>query len=1453
MIPILFESTETEFSSNGLGRLADCLSCTVTEERNGIYECQLKYPITGAMYPQIREGRIIAVIHDDAHDVQPFDIYGRSAPINGVATFYAHHISYRLSNVILKPVSASTCVAALAAIPSHTYNPCPFTFWTDKSVTAKWTVQVPSAVRAVLGGQAGSILDVYGTGDFEFDRWAVKLHLDRGADNGVAIRYGVNLTDLTQDVDTSSAYTAIVPYWLGPEGELVTLPEGYVAREDMAVVPVPLDLSSEWEEAPTVEQLRDKATARLASSQAWLTQENIRISFVDLAHAGEYGDVAALQRVSLCDRVSVYYGDMDVEAVRAKVIRTVFNVLTEMYDEIELGDPKTTLAQTIVSQFVDAAGDLPTTVQVRSMLSGAVDNATAQITGALGGFVRFIYDANGKMQEIVIMDTDDIATAQKVWRWNSGGLGYSSNGYDGPYGTAITQDGAIVADYIASGTMDANLIRTGILTSRYGGSYWDLDTGVLMIGSNADIGGMSAADIVDSVGASVTGLEVEFAQSQDSAVAPTTGWSTTAPSWAAGWYIWQRTMTTTPSGVEYSEPTCISGRDGSGAAAGLNQATLYLYQRSATQPAKPDVSMTYTFVSGVLTGIPAGWSRTIPSGSESCWVTSAAAISSDTAVTLAADAWQDAVMMAASGAAVADVATFFAVNDSTIPPSTDQFYQLGQLIPWTDDEDNVITDDNGEPIYFDVDAAIVPTAEEPYVWTFQRTTYTDGTVLDSTKAITAVYGEQGVGVAAVVEQYYLSTSEEEPTGGAWSNRQPAWRAGTYIWTRTRITWTDDTVTTTDPILARAINAANEAAAAAEAKAATASAREQLIYRSAASGTVTMDAFTTWVTSSANAQGVWTTTRPTYSSAYPVLFVATQRQTVEQRSGTACSCTTPVIDQTTTVIDGGHISTGTIDAGVVNVTNLKAANITSGTLAADRIGAGSISAGKIAAGAITAEKIAAGAVSADKIAASAITSGKIASSAITADKIAAGAVNADKLAAAVITSISDAQTAANSANSRQQTIYRSAPSGTSSMAATTTWVTSTENSQNVWTTCRPVYDSAYPVLFIATQRRNVAGTVTCTTPVIDQTTTVIDGGHIITGSITAGKIAASAITAEKIAAGAITADKIAASAITSGKIAANAITSGKIAAGAITAEKIAAGAVTADSITTGRITDKTSSNYWDLDSGTLAAKNGTIGPFATTASAMTYTYGNYTITLGKFDSIAGFKARFAASGYSNVLGLDAGSGAVKWQKDGKNIASINVGTFTYDPISGTYERSQDDDSMSIDVGNNVSLDLNSTLGAISIKAAKTVVSNNLTVSGTKSRSVATDQYADRLLYCYETPSPLFGDVGEGVIGEDGLCYVALDAVFAQTVNTGQYQVFLQRYGEGDCWVQARKPGWFVVQGTPGLGFGWEIKAKQRDFDQLRLERNEQPFTPPTATYGDDAAQHIQDIMKERDIA
>ena len=447
-------------------------------------------------------------------------------------------------------------------------------------------------------------------------------------------------------------------------------------------------------------------------------------------------------------------------------------------------------------------------------MNNAIDSATNFITGADGGFIRFIYDDEDNLSEIIIMDTNDIATATKVWRFNSGGLGYSENGYAGPYNLAMTQDGAIVADFITAGVMSANVMRAGILTDITGTNFWDLDNGVFRLAGNTTLDGRPITQLLTDIDATISSVEIQFAQNQSQTIAPTDGWSTEAPSWASGYYIWQRTVTTSPSGVTYSDPTCISGRDGSESTPGLNQATIYLYQRSEETPASPDINTAYTFVNGTLAPLPTGWTRSIPTGSEPCWCVSASAISTDTTDIIAPSDWSTPVMMfenGENGSSVESVVDYYAISSTTMPPADTEFWTPGVPVLWMDNFGNVITAGSSGNIEFMPPAVPVPTLIDPYVWQYQLTTYTDGTTSKSNKHLTAILGDSGVGITDLTVEYYLSASNTEQIFGEWTTEQPQWVRGYYIWTRTVITWTDGKTTTTEPVLAQSINLANETA------------------------------------------------------------------------------------------------------------------------------------------------------------------------------------------------------------------------------------------------------------------------------------------------------------------------------------------------------------------------------------------------------------------------------------------------------------------------------------------------------------------------------------------------------------------------------------------------------------------------------------------------------------------
>ena len=472
MNPVLYESTESTFETNGLGVLSDTISCQVVEERNGIFEITLEYPLTGIHYQEIKQRRIIFVKPNPYEDPQPFRIYRITKPLSGKITVYAQHISYDLSGVPVSPFSSSSVTGALSGLKTNAAVTNPFSFWTDKTSTGDFAVTAPTSTRTLLGGSDGSILDVFG-GEYKFDRWTVRLYNNRGKNSGVSIRYGKNLMDLQQDENISNVVTGIYPYWLSSEGELTELPEKIVnapGTYDFTRISA-IDFSGDFEEAPTEEQLRDRANDYISSNNVGVPTVSITVEFQPLEQTEEYKDIALLERVNLCDTVNVEYSELGVSAT-AKCVKTTYDALKDKYISIELGDAKTNIADTII-QHQQEINEKPSV----SFLEQAVINATNWITGNKGGYVIFQRNADGQPYEILIMDTPDINTATKVWRWNNGGLGYSSNGYEGPFATAITQDGAIVANFITTGTLQANLIKSGIIQSRDGRAYFNLDTG----------------------------------------------------------------------------------------------------------------------------------------------------------------------------------------------------------------------------------------------------------------------------------------------------------------------------------------------------------------------------------------------------------------------------------------------------------------------------------------------------------------------------------------------------------------------------------------------------------------------------------------------------------------------------------------------------------------------------------------------------------------------------------------------------------------------------------------------------------------------------------------------------------------------------------------------------------------------------------------------------------------
>lgn len=481
MIPALYNKSETTFTHNGVGLLSEAVKATVTEERNGSYELSLQYPITGRFYSEITEGAIIKAKANETSEPQLFRIYKSSKPINGIVTYSAEHISYDLNGIPLLGFSIknATPQMALTKAIEGAALPCPFTAYSNISTLNSTEILTPCSVRALLGGQTGSLLDVWG-GEYEFDNFTVKLYLHRGKDNGVVIEYGKNLKDLKQESNIAECYTHLMPYAVYTvQDEIGSSEEKYVYLAEK-VIPLTeaedighykafiMDFSDRFgdNEEITEEKLRAKATAYAAAADLGTPKVNITVSFVQLWQTEEYKNIAPLERVKLCDTVTVRFSKLGVAAT-SKVIKTVYNSLQEKYESVTLGDAKSSFANTVNKQ-QEAIQEIKSSVkkgqaEATEQLKKAIANATSLITGHSGGYV--VLNPAEKPQEILILDTPTIDEAVNVWRWNSGGLGYSSTGYNGEYSLAMTMDGAIVADFISAGILNGALLQADSVQS----------------------------------------------------------------------------------------------------------------------------------------------------------------------------------------------------------------------------------------------------------------------------------------------------------------------------------------------------------------------------------------------------------------------------------------------------------------------------------------------------------------------------------------------------------------------------------------------------------------------------------------------------------------------------------------------------------------------------------------------------------------------------------------------------------------------------------------------------------------------------------------------------------------------------------------------------------------------------------------------------------------------------
>ena len=480
----IYASNENNFTNNGYGFLTDILSVNVTESLNGDYYLEFTYVLNGNLSEYLVEENIIKCKVENGTE-QLFRIK-RVVKDYTTIEVYAQHIFYDLlNNMILDASPTNLNASAFGSwLLTKTNFATNFTFYSDIADVRSARYVRRNPVEAIMGDLENSMINIFG-GDIERDNYTIKLLAQRGQDNGIKLIFGKNIKEIKITSDYSSIVTRVLP--LGFDG--LMLPEIYVDSSNIGDYATPkiakVEFSDIQYDPESTEEgvftniddaynaLRDVANKFLDENDKPLI--NVKVDWIELSKTEEYKQYQAIETLHLGDYVIATILGLDYQT---RVTKIVYNPLSDMIETFEIGTLQKNIGNSINENTKKVEQVNPT-----SILSAAKNNATELINSAMGGYIV-------KTQtDLYIMDTPDTSTAQKVWRWNLNGLGYSSTGINGTYQTAMTSNGQIVADMITTGTMSADRIQglAGLMiTVGELGDYIRIDQSGNMIFGNPD-------------------------------------------------------------------------------------------------------------------------------------------------------------------------------------------------------------------------------------------------------------------------------------------------------------------------------------------------------------------------------------------------------------------------------------------------------------------------------------------------------------------------------------------------------------------------------------------------------------------------------------------------------------------------------------------------------------------------------------------------------------------------------------------------------------------------------------------------------------------------------------------------------------------------------------------------------------------------------------------------------
>lgn len=838
-----------------IGVLTDCIECLVEEERNGMFEVSLVYPLSSNLCSYLVEENIIECNANDTLLNQKFRIYLTRKAMDNTIEIYARHISFDLMYDYIDNISFEnqSCEYALNQLFRSSNFSKHYKGYSDIVNAQDYSMSMANVLEAI-GGKKGSIIDTFGTGA-EILRDNENIHVlnKRGYDNEVTIEYKKNLTGFELEEDTTDLVTRISPYAKYTDNETneeILVKASYVDSPLIANYSHPyiksIDYSDKFEdgEIPTVSKLQKLAKKEYKDNKVDIPKQNFKIEFIPLSKCVGYEGLE--DKISLCDTVTIKDTRYNINT-QAKVIKTVFNVLKNRYESMELGEPRTSLGDVIGGgnndpivgppgpqgppgadgNIGDFPNSLPSTPVVTTKVYGF---ANIEISWTFENKVYYQYEVYASKEADFTPNTFNLihqgqtstymyqAKPNETWYFKVCALNTHGDRTNFGSASAVTVKIDDLSNYVEEmaigdaligelnlgrgwvGELKGNYIDAKQLSVTDGNGERTLDIDSFgNVHIKATSFSLQGKDIAteEELNKAVKSVDVMYYLSNSQTSLSGGNWSTTAPAWVNGKYMWSKTVTTFVNGTKSeTSPVCIAGAKGDTGEAGKDgiDGTNGVGIKSVTN---------YYLASSNSSGVTVstgGWTTTVQSPSLSkkyLWnyekITYTDNSYINTTPCIIGNHASDGVngtdgvdgtngVDGADGKGISSIVEYYLVSPSS---------------------SGITTSTNGW-------TTTIPsmTATNKYLWNYEKITYTTNETTISKPKVIGVYGDKGdagadgsdgIGVKEIVEQYYLSTSKTQQVGGSWLSSPPTWVKGKYLWTRSKITYTDSTVGYTTPV------------------------------------------------------------------------------------------------------------------------------------------------------------------------------------------------------------------------------------------------------------------------------------------------------------------------------------------------------------------------------------------------------------------------------------------------------------------------------------------------------------------------------------------------------------------------------------------------------------------------------------------------------------------------------